>query len=739
MAKTTPFQRNLYALMMHLFGFLLLLEWVRPLSEVTDTSNAYVFVVFLAVAFTISYLQIMPLIGFVIQTGFMFYFLHILYMKERFLSKDWFTIFWADLKYNVNVIAAAEWTAMSGFFRSLLLFILLWLISYLLIYWILYRKKMFLFVALSVTYVAILDTFTTYNGNGAIIRLIVIGLILVGFVHIERVREQEGIFKNNKMIMAWGIPFIIMVFGAATIGYLSPKAAPQWPDPVPFFTGTGEGFGPGNGQVRKLGYGDNDSRLGGPFIGDPSVVFTAEVEKRHYWRVETKDVYTGKGWEVSDGESIELINGQNTEVNWLAENVETESLQATIDMELTYPHINYPIGLQSVIPLWREEENEEVAFEINSVTEKISTDVSLQSYSLQYDYPRYYIERLHRAEPGAGLESDEGFMEMYTQLPSSLPDRVKDLAEEITSSFETRYDKAKAVERYFARNGFEYETTNVAVPTGNQDYVDQFLFETQLGYCDNFSTSMVVMLRSVGIPARWVKGYTHGDLLELTNDGTRMYEISNNNAHSWVEVYFPEVGWVTFEPTSGFDNPYNFVYESTLQNEDSENGEDLIPENNETPELENPRNAEDMLEEGSAAQADNGSGGTAFQFGINLSWKTWSFIFVGIAFYAGLLFFTRNKWLPYYFIFLYKRSKDDKAFMKAYKVLLQILNKNGVARKEGQTLREYAKFVDNYLYTDSMQTLTERYERVIYRGDSSSEEWEHSKELWENLIKKASS
>ena len=84
-----------------------------------------------------------------------------------------------------------------------------------------------------------------------------------------------------------------------------------------------------------------------------------------------------------------------------------------------------------------------------------------------------------------------------------------------------------------------------------EDYVDQFLFDTKRGYCDNFSTSMVVMLRSIDIPARWVKGFAPGEY-QLDDEGERVYQITNNEAHSWVEAYMPGIGWMPFEPTIGF-------------------------------------------------------------------------------------------------------------------------------------------------------------------------------------------
>ena len=111
----------------------------------------------------------------------------------------------------------------------------------------------------------------------------------------------------------------------------------------------------------------------------------------------------------------------------------------------------------------------------------------------------------------------------------------------------------KAIERYFRRTEFTYQKWSIPYPEDEQDFVDQFLFETNRGYCDHFSTSMVVLLRSIGIEARWVKGYTSGEYIGIVN-GTSMYQITNNNAHSWVEVWFEELGaWLPFEPTKGFD------------------------------------------------------------------------------------------------------------------------------------------------------------------------------------------
>ena len=99
---------------------------------------------------------------------------------------------------------------------------------------------------------------------------------------------------------------ILVISG--TLAYILPKAGPSWPDPVPFFTSakpsasSGEG-GSGSGVHRKVGYGENDENLGGAFVADDTPVFTATVPTKQYWKIETKDTYTSKGWIQSNTEA----------------------------------------------------------------------------------------------------------------------------------------------------------------------------------------------------------------------------------------------------------------------------------------------------------------------------------------------------------------------------------------------------------------------------------------------------
>jgi transglutaminase-like putative cysteine protease len=131
----------------------------------------------------------------------------------------------------------------------------------------------------------------------------------------------------------------------------------------------------------------------------------------------------------------------------------------------------------------------------------------------------------------------------YLYLPDELPERVRDLAVHLTINQPTPYDQVMAIQNYLRQ--FPYSLKVPGAPT-NRDVADYFLFDLQKGYCDYFATTMAVMVRAIGIPARLVTGFSSGTYDYNTN----RFVVVQANAHSWVEVYFPGIGWVEFEPTT---------------------------------------------------------------------------------------------------------------------------------------------------------------------------------------------
>jgi len=121
---------------------------------------------------------------------------------------------------------------------------------------------------------------------------------------------------------------------------------------------------------------------------------------------------------------------------------------------------------------------------------------------------------------------------------------VKELTLELTREYDNIFDKMIALEEYLRQIPYNED---IEAPPPDRDAVDYFLFDSREGYCDYYASAMAVMARAVGIPARIAVGYAGGEYDEEW-DG---YRVRRSDAHTWVEVYFPDYGWIEFEPTAG--------------------------------------------------------------------------------------------------------------------------------------------------------------------------------------------
>lgn len=149
-----------------------------------------------------------------------------------------------------------------------------------------------------------------------------------------------------------------------------------------------------------------------------------------------------------------------------------------------------------------------------------------------------------RNNPSAPVPPD---LERYLQVPSTVPERVARLARKITAGDTNDYDRIRSIEAYMREN-YRYSIDSPVPPEG-RDAVDHFLFDTDVGFCEQFASATAIMLRTLGIPARVVAGYAVGE----RNSFTGYYDVRSSDAHSWVEVWFPRLGWYEFDPT--FDVP----------------------------------------------------------------------------------------------------------------------------------------------------------------------------------------
>ncbi|HEV2296911.1 MAG TPA: DUF3488 and transglutaminase-like domain-containing protein [Candidatus Acidoferrales bacterium] len=135
----------------------------------------------------------------------------------------------------------------------------------------------------------------------------------------------------------------------------------------------------------------------------------------------------------------------------------------------------------------------------------------------------------------------EEIRDTYLQLPDIDP-RITQLAQQISANSPTPYDKAVAIQNYLRAN---YRYTLDLRDMNHGDPMAYFLFAKRAGNCEYFASAMTIMLRALGVPARYVTGFLPGEYNEIGKD----FIIRASDAHSWVEVYFTGYGWLTFDPT----------------------------------------------------------------------------------------------------------------------------------------------------------------------------------------------
>jgi hypothetical protein len=175
---------------------------------------------------------------------------------------------------------------------------------------------------------------------------------------------------------------------------------------------------------------------------------------------------------------------------------------------------------------------------------------AITDYSVVSEIPPPMAANLPSSN-GSGLSES-----VYLRTPRNLDPRIPELAQQISADQPTPFLKAQKIERYLSSH---YRYTLQLPLIQPKDPIANFLFYRKVGHCEYFASSMVVMLRTIGIPSRIVNGFHGGEF----NDVTGSYIVRANDAHSWVEAYFPGYGWYTFDPTPAsveVPNAWNRLY-----------------------------------------------------------------------------------------------------------------------------------------------------------------------------------
>lgn len=275
-----------------------------------------------------------------------------------------------------------------------------------------------------------------------------------------------------------------------------------------------------------------------PLTGKDEMGF-APVVPRYYWRWITYDLYNGKTWSSSPTTSASYSADQAL-FEFKGEGYRMVH-QTIIKASTTDKHLYWTGSLmdadQPMDTTWRAMPlGEDPLLSMDM----LGSLTQAQQYSADSLLPQYNETQLREASRDYPAE----ILEKYLALPrDTISQRVRDLAVTLTYQAQNPYDKAKAIEAYLRT--YPYTLDVPAVPS-SKEISDYFLFELKTGYCEYYATSMIVMARSIGLPSRMVIGYASSEY----DTHTAQYIIREAYSHSWVEIYFPNIGWVEFEPTA---------------------------------------------------------------------------------------------------------------------------------------------------------------------------------------------
>ena len=322
--------------------------------------------------------------------------------------------------------------------------------------------------------------------------------------------------------------------------------------------GAGESGGDGDGPTLEQNLLENPDELHvtGSVDLEPVPRFRVASEVPAYWQTRSFDTYTGDGWRrTGRAASINPLQPppggtKQVEQRFVAEGTMASTPFAWKPLLLgtTAAEIAEVTSTGELEPTRALEPGEEYEL-LSAVSDWSESDLR----DAGEDYPSTIRRR-------------------YTDIPEDVPERLTEKTGEIVEGASTPYEKALAIQQWLEGN----KSYSLDVSRPSWDLADAFVFSMTEGYCTYFATAMTVMLRTQGVPARFVVGYSTGERFRGDE-----WLVRGLNSHAWVQVYFPGVGWIAFDPTPA--GPRSQARDVRLEEADPETTEPSEPADPETP------------------------------------------------------------------------------------------------------------------------------------------------------------
>ncbi len=283
--------------------------------------------------------------------------------------------------------------------------------------------------------------------------------------------------------------------------------------------------------------------LGGPRTVGDSLVMDVYVEQRLpyvYWQAFAYDRYDGGQWSISESDRVLRLpdDGRFPVIDYALREHVTQNVVNYVPNAGTMYSAPDPVeGDRQMFVTWNRDD-------------RGKADVlAVQSRFVMRQGEQYSVNSYYSVADASSLRADstdypQWIRDRYLQVPEEITPETRALAAELTADYNNPFDKAIAVRNYL-RTNITYNDQISAPPDGVEP-VHYILFDLQQAYCNYYASSMIMMLRSQGIPARFVGGYTQGEW----DDASSSYRVRASNAHAWTEVFFPTYGWIPFEATA---------------------------------------------------------------------------------------------------------------------------------------------------------------------------------------------
>jgi transglutaminase-like putative cysteine protease len=428
-----------------------------------------------------------------------------------------------------------------------------------------------------------------------------------------------------------------------------------------------------------------------------------------YWQAVTYDAYDGGRWAISDSDQVLRLpdDGRFPVVDY------------ALRQRVTQNVINYVPNSGTMYAAPGPVEGDRQMFVTWSRDDIGKADIrAVQSRYVMRQGEEYGVTSQYSIADAASLRADsqdypQWIQDKYLQVPDEITPETRALAAELTAGQDNAFDKAVAVRNYL-RSNITYNDQIDAPPDGVEP-VHYILFDRQEAYCNYYASSMIMMLRSQGVPARFVAGYTQGEW----DDDSSSYRVRASNAHAWTEVFFPTYGWIPFEATASIpagDRPDSLGNPGDAFGSEGPLDEtDRLPEEVELAPGENPGLAELLEERGD--QAGSSSRGSAFY------WQAAIAAVLLLAAAVVLIYFNRTN------------QRVEGSVRKSYLRLANWAPWVGVTVQPAQTPYERADLLTGAVPAgkEPLRSLTHQFVRQQFSRSRSTDEDFDPREEWRIL------